>query len=63
MDLDYTGSRNERAGEGRQQFNRLTGQSESEVVVRQSPASKEANLEAEESTTLEAVRRQRLVKT
>jgi hypothetical protein len=33
------------------------------LIMRQSPASKDVNTEAEESTALEAVIRQRLVKT
>jgi hypothetical protein len=34
-----------------------------ELVVRQSPASKDVNTDAEEATPLETVTRQRLVKT
>jgi hypothetical protein len=42
------------AGEGQQQFNRLSEQ----LVVRKSPASKAVNTEADGSTSLETVTRQ-----
>jgi hypothetical protein len=68
MDLRKTETWNNCADEGQQQFNRPkrsslkriyrpTDQSESEAVVRRSPAIKYVKMEAEEATALEAVTR------